>query len=76
MLKDKTYKSKIKSEEVYKKSYSEALTRGLMAKFSINEYKEILLLTDNAIIYVYKHRSPREKADKLMKIRLVLAKKL
>ena len=47
-----------------------------MAKFSINEYKEILLLTDNALIYVYKHRSPREKADKLMKIRLVLAKKL
>tara|TARA_Y100000768_G_C23982427_1_gene686653 strand:- start:282 stop:2366 length:2085 start_codon:yes stop_codon:yes gene_type:complete len=76
MLKDKTYKSKIKSEEVYKKEYSEALTRGLMAKFSIDEYKEILLLTDNALIYVYKHRSPREKADKLMKIRLVLAKKL
>jgi len=74
MLKDKSYKSKITSEDIFKKEESKLLTQALMAKFSIEEFKEILLLTETALINIYKHKAPKEEATELMKVRQLLAK--
>tara|TARA_B100001175_G_scaffold316091_1_gene329130 strand:- start:1625 stop:3682 length:2058 start_codon:yes stop_codon:yes gene_type:complete len=75
-----TYKSKILSEEEYKKELPKFLTEALMAKFTTSkdgsqifnqEYNEILLLTGNSKINIYKPGKGGGiyEATELMKVR-------
>ena len=55
ILKDKTYKNKIQPESEFKKDESKLLETALLRKFTQNDhYKELLLLTGNAKINIYK----------------------
>tara|TARA_B100000900_G_C20584870_1_gene719111 strand:- start:161 stop:2224 length:2064 start_codon:yes stop_codon:yes gene_type:complete len=80
-----TYKSKIMSDADYKKDYSKFLTEALNAKFNLKkdgskifnqELNDILLLTGNSKINIYKpgRGGGVYEATELMKIREVLAK--
>lgn len=80
-----TYKSKIMSDADYKKDYSKFLTETLNAKFNLKkdgskifnqELNDILLLTGNSKINIYKpgRGGGVYEATELMKIREVLAK--
>lgn len=72
IMKDKTLKPKIKSDEIFEKELSKILEKALQAKFSIEEFKQILLLTGNAKIVIYKVRQPRQDAIELMKVRKIV----
>lgn len=72
IMKDKTLKAKIKPDEIFEKELPKILEKALMAKFSIEEFKQILLLTGNAKIVIYKVRQPRQDATELMKVRKIV----
>ena len=74
ILKDKTYKSKIIKEDDYEKDKSRYLFLALRNKFSIDEYKKILLLTGDAKITIFKPGKYGGviDANELMKVRKLL----
>ena len=71
----KEYKEKILSEQDYDKNLSSILEKALYSKFTQNDlFKEILLLTDDALINIYKPGKGISEASELMKVRQLLAK--
>ena len=74
ILKDKTYKSKIIKDPDYEKDKSRYLFLALRNKFTIDEYKKILLLTGDAKITVFKPGKYGGVTDatELMKVRKLL----
>ncbi len=74
ILKDKMFKEKIISDDDYKKDKYIYLLDALKSKFSIEEFKEILYLTGNAKINIFKpgRGGGAEEATTLMKIRKII----
>jgi len=85
VIKDKSYSKKLISDDDYKKDESLYLLTGLRNKFintkdsedaSINEFRKILLLTENSKINIFKpgRGGGAKEATELMKIRKMLTK--
>lgn len=76
ILKDKKiYNEKFISDSEYNKNLSKNLEKALYSKFTQNdELKEILQLTKNYKIQIYKHKQPITIAKELMNIRKMLLK--
>tara|TARA_Y100000992_G_scaffold206467_2_gene141262 strand:+ start:3497 stop:5554 length:2058 start_codon:yes stop_codon:yes gene_type:complete len=76
ILKDKTiYNEKFITDSEYNKNLSKNLEKALYSKFTQNdELKEILELTKNYKIQIYKHKQPISIAKELMNIRKLIFK--
>ncbi len=76
ILKDKSLKGKLISEEEFKTQESNLLLIALKSKFSISEFKKILLLTGDSKINIFKpgRGGGATEAKELMAIRQLLAK--
>ena len=71
----KEFKEKIISDEEFDKNLSGLLEKALYSKFTQNEeLKNILLLTQDALINVYKPGKGASEANELMKVRQLLGK--
>ncbi len=71
----KEFKEKIISDEEFDKNLSGLLEKALYSKFTQNEeLKNILLLTQDALINVYKPGKGVSEANELMKVRQLLGK--
>lgn len=72
MIKDESVKSKLKESNTYENELHNFLNKALFAKFSIDEYKNILLSTLDSDIYILKPNKKYIKANNLMKIREII----